>query len=76
MWLMNGATISSSAYLPTLSDTNWKILGVGDFNGDTNADILWHHATTGLTAMWLMNGPTISSSAYLPTLSDTNWQIQ
>jgi hypothetical protein len=51
-------------------------VGVGDFNGDTKADILWHHATQGLTAMWLMNGTTISSSAYLPTLSDTNWQIQ
>jgi hypothetical protein len=76
MWLMNGTTISSSAYLPTLSDTNWQIVGVGDFNGDTKADILWHHATQGLTAMWLMNGTTISSSAYLPTLSDTNWQIQ
>ena len=75
IWLMNGMTISSSGYLPTVSDPNWQIVGMGDFDGDGKVDILWRHATTGEAAIWLMNGMTISSSAYLPTVSDLNWKI-
>ena len=75
LWLMSGETISSSAYLPTISDMNWQIMGIGDFDGDGKADILWRHAATGEAALWLMSGETISSSAYLPTISDMNWQI-
>jgi hypothetical protein len=36
----------------------------GDFNGDSNADILWQH-TSGTRAIWLMNGTTYASSVNL-----------
>ncbi|MBV9677084.1 MAG: FG-GAP repeat protein, partial [Acidobacteriaceae bacterium] len=26
---------------------NWKPVGVGDFNGDGNQDVLWHNDVTG-----------------------------
>ena len=32
-------------------DTNWKIVGVGDFNRDGQPDILWQHQTTGALIM-------------------------
>jgi hypothetical protein len=37
-------------------------VGVGDFNGDAKADILWRH-TDGSIAIWLMNGTAPLSSA-------------
>jgi hypothetical protein len=37
-------------------DTNWVIAGIGDFNSDSQADILWQNTTTGQRALWLMNG--------------------
>jgi hypothetical protein len=36
--------------------------GVGDFNHDGRADILWRSTTSGAVAQWLMNGTTIVKS--------------
>ena len=34
---------------------DWRIAGVGDFNADGKADIVWRH-NSGSVAIWLMNG--------------------
>ena len=75
MWLMNGVTISSPVLLPQVSDTNWKMAGVGDFDGDGKADVIWLNNATGQVAIWLMNGTTLSSAALVTTVSDTNYKI-
>jgi hypothetical protein len=31
------------------------VVGTGDFNGDSNSDILWRD-TSGNTSIWFMNG--------------------
>jgi hypothetical protein len=72
---MNGAIVSSSQTPGVVGDLNWQIKGVGDFNGDGKADVLWRHATSGQTAIWLMDGATISSIGAPGTVSDLNWQI-
>ena len=51
----------------------WAIQGVGDFNGDGRADIVWR-STWGTMSIWLMNGGWyIGESAPLPM--DTAWQL-
>jgi FG-GAP-like repeat len=65
LWGMNGATINSSQ-APTINGmtvtpgASWSIAGIGDFDGDGNADILWRSADGSVTA-WLLNGATITS---------------
>jgi len=44
-----------------------------DFNGDSNADILWQH-TSGTRAIWLMNGTTYGSSVNLGAVA-ISWNI-
>ena len=44
---------------------DWTVEGVGDFNGDGKADILWRHAS-GLVAIWLMNGTEHQSASASP----------
>ena len=73
LWLMNGATRTSSANLPLVNPV-WNIAGVGDFNGDGKSDILWRHSVTGGNALWLMNGATRTSSANLP-LVNMDWRV-
>jgi hypothetical protein len=72
---MDGVTLSASAYLYSVADTNWEIVGTGDFNGDGKTDILWRHYSTGQNAVWFMDGVTLSASAYLYSVTDTNWEI-
>jgi hypothetical protein len=34
----------------------WKVVGVGDFNGDGHADVLWFNSNTGALGYWLLDG--------------------
>jgi hypothetical protein len=66
MWLMNGATITSSGALLS-ADSNWRSVGNGDHNGDGRADILWRH-TSGDVVAWFMNGTTIAGGGNIATV--------
>jgi C1A family cysteine protease len=80
VWLMNGTTQASWSFLTPaqVTDANWKIVGVGDFNADGKPDILWQHQTSGSLGVWIMNGTTVSS--YVPlnpsAVTDTSWKIR
>ena len=48
LWPMNGtAILPSEGYLRQVADQNWQIAGIGDFDGDGKADILWRNSSTG-----------------------------
>ena len=59
-----------------VSDTDWKIIGTGDFNSDGNSDYLWQHQARGDIYIWFTDGyhPT-SASYYIPARDDINWKV-
>ena len=75
IWFMNGSTTTSSAYITGVTDTRWKIVAAGDYDGDGKADILWRHSKTGDNQIWLMNGGVSKSATQIPTLKDSNWTV-
>ena len=79
LWRMNGTTLVAGESLQPdrVADTNWKVVGTGDFNGDGHPDLLWHHQTQGWLSTWLMNGrQQVTGTSLLPDrVTDTNWKV-
>lgn len=58
VWTLNGSHTTHTA-LPVdmfVDDSDWQIVGTGDFSGDGRPDIVWHHRTRGWLYLWAMNG--------------------
>jgi hypothetical protein len=67
-WGLEGnKLVRSETVAPGSTPTSaWRIVGMGDFNGDAQRDIVWQH-TDGRLAVWLMNGAArISSESLQP----------
>lgn len=79
-WMMNGTSMIDGVPLTPafVVDTNWKIVGSGDFNGDGRADLVWRHNTEGLVAIWLMGGTTLIDGVLTTPsrVADTAWEIR
>ena len=86
IWFMSEASkvggkntsVQAGAYTST---TGWQVNGVGDFNRDGKADILWRNAESGATVVWFMSGSarTSSSNTSLQAgayTSTTGWHVQ
>ena len=62
VWFMNGAQTASRQATLTEGDTDWKVAGTGDFDGDAMSDIVWRNSNTGQVYVWLMDGTTRTSA--------------
>src|SRR5437667_8354085 len=74
--MQNGSAIRAEGYLRQVADLNWKVVGVGDFDGDGKADILWRNSSSGQNYVYLMNGTAILTEGYLRTVADPAWQVK
>src|SRR2546430_17051325 len=59
-----------------MADPAWQIQGMGDFDGDGRADILWRNVWTGENYLWLMNGLTIAAQGQVNVVDDPAWKAR
>ena len=82
VWLMNGTTLIARVSMTSnqVADTNWRIVGVGDYNRDGKPDLIWRDTTSGgagWIGIWLMDGTTLLSSvATNPENHPLTWRIR
>ena len=79
-WHMDGAgNIQGSQFIgPTVPDLNWRIEGIGDFNGDQVEDLLWRHYASGQNLAFHLDaqGQVVSSAPIGTVISDLNWTFE
>lgn len=76
-WKMAGYVgVSQSLDINPVRDTNWQIVGRGDFSGDGKSDILWRNKVSGANTIFTMNSATIVSSESINPVRDMNWQVK
>ncbi len=66
VWFMNGSTIRARTVLPPgpVVDANWHVVGVGDFDGDGHADVLWR-SDQGQVSIWQLGSNAIVATTML-----------
>ena len=78
LWCWNVmATLSLS--IANVSDTNWRVVGSGDLNGDGYADLVWQHQTPERwLAVWYLAGNQVLDTRFLSIkqVDDSDWQIK
>jgi hypothetical protein len=79
-WWLDGWNVigTHSLSIAKVSDTNWRVVGTGDLNGDGNADLVWRHQTEGWLAVWYLAGCEVLNTQYLSInrVPNTDWQIR
>jgi hypothetical protein len=73
---LDGLAIKAEGYTRTVSNLAWQVAGVGDADGDGNADIFWRNSSTGENYFYPMSGTTVlATEGYLRSVQDLNWTI-
>jgi hypothetical protein len=73
-WLLNGrGNVLANPILPMTCGSGcypqWQVVGVGDFNGDGFADVLWFNANSRELSPWLLDGQgNVTANPALPIL--------
>jgi hypothetical protein len=77
LYPMDGTTIKpTEGFLRTVADLDWKIVAVGDYDGDGKSDLLWRHASTGQNYLYPMDGTAIKpSEGFLRTVPPGSWAV-
>jgi Fibronectin type III domain/FG-GAP-like repeat len=76
-WLLTNNVVIQTGLLsiPGVTDPAWRVVGVGDTDGDRRADLVWRHSS-GLLGTWFMRGlQVVRTSLMNASIIDSNWQI-
>ncbi|MBP7868379.1 MAG: SUMF1/EgtB/PvdO family nonheme iron enzyme [Acidobacteria bacterium] len=60
---------------PGTVDPFWKIVGLGDADGDGKADIFWRHDASGTMSVWYIDETGLKGTGFIGGIGSTDWQV-
>jgi Tol biopolymer transport system component len=76
LWLTSNTVFDRASSFTAVPDPRWTIVGVANFDGDSDTDILWRNTRTGENAVWLMQDNQLLAGIYLPSVADSSWEVK
>src|SRR5438874_1235454 len=70
IWYFNKGASASAPTLPA----GWIVVGMADFNGDSQPDYLLYNTSTHQTVVWYLDNNVFVRGAFSPTLP-VNWRV-
>lgn len=75
VYLNHNERVISSATIATVANLDWKVVAVGDFDGNDRPDLLWHNETTNHLLIWRLNNRQILGFTTLPAANPSLWEL-
>src|SRR5204862_8329844 len=69
-----GPDFTTTAALPAVADTQWRLSAAGDLNGDGLPEPIWRNVSTGANRVWFLNGTSLVNAVDLPGAGPT-WTL-
>ncbi|MBF0606825.1 MAG: FG-GAP-like repeat-containing protein [Candidatus Magnetobacterium sp. LHC-1] len=77
IWFMSALTIANHApvNLVRISNRDWYVKAVGDFNGDDITDILFRDKENGMLGIWSMRGADFIDARFTDKSPGMDWEV-
>jgi len=75
LYLQGTSVAAGSGLITRVSEQQWQIVAVRDFNADGRDDIYWRNSVSGQNALWLMNGLQVGTLSYVYNEPAASWKI-
>ena len=79
-WHLSGRTVIDTRALTVarIADSNWKIVGSGDLNGDGHTDLVLQNQADGGVSAWLLWNNWVFQTSYLsiPAAGEPGWRVE
>ncbi len=75
IWLQNGLVPTQSEVLLGAIPLDWRVVGLGDFNGDGRTELLWRSYSSGQNGIWTINGVTSPVQGLISDPVPLSWEV-
>jgi hypothetical protein len=75
IWIIQNAAVTSGLVLGYADPSQWKVVGIGNFEGNGTDDILWQNQSTGIVGAWVISNAAVTGWDILGSADPSTWKL-